>query len=345
MSDTPVVDILEEEQGYGLVDGPHIEIAFEALNDTMEQEVTGVESLTQAQQYMHGVLSASGALTRAEVNGSEGFFSKIGDGLKKTWEYIKKMFKNIWGFFFKKKAPEQAKAAKNTLEAAKDALDLKGPEVKKQLVAAANASGDAEAKKAAEEADDVAGYRAAAMKLAKVKGKDRNVLATKVGNFLEVLKGGASLAESIKKETESANHPWTKAFGGGVAESARYGVVLIRAVENIKDLEDLNKAKDTIEKMHSYTGAVETLIGKFSGLESQVQKAIDDVEKDLGKAEGDANAKAGVQAELKELRTLMANAAKFTTFLQHVLDYMPQLSRAVLKVFGINPPGKALMAV
>lgn len=343
MSDTPVVDILEEEQGYGLVDGPHIEIAFEALNDTLEQEVTGVESLTQAQQYMHGVLGASGALTRAEINGSEGFFSKIGDGLRKTWEYIKKMFKNIWGFFFKKKAPEQAKAAKAELEKSKDALEMKAPEVKKQLVAAANASGDADAKKAAEEADDIAGYRAAAMKLAKVKGKARNVLATKASNLLEVLKGGASLVESIKKSAADAKHPEYKTFCTSVESDARAAAVLMKAVEGMKDIETLDAAKSSVEKMLGYVATLEKSIASISTLESRIQHIIDEVEKDMGKV--DDAGKAAAQEAVKSLRGLMADSGKYSTLLQHVLDYLPQLNRALLKVFGINPPGKALMVV
>lgn len=92
---------IKQDDDFDTVPEPeHLEFAFQALEDT----VAGTESLTQAQQYMQSVLLSSGKVTRAQVvTGVEGFFSKIGDGLKAIWEYIQKMFKSIWNWFFGKK--------------------------------------------------------------------------------------------------------------------------------------------------------------------------------------------------------------------------------------------------
>lgn len=92
---------IQRDDDFEVVPEPeHLEFAFQALEDT----VSGSESLTSAQLYMQSVLLASGKATRAQVvTGVEGFFSKIGDGLKAIWEYIQKMFKSIWNWFFGKK--------------------------------------------------------------------------------------------------------------------------------------------------------------------------------------------------------------------------------------------------
>lgn len=89
-------------------DEQHIETMMDGLMDSLSgNEGMG---LTKAQIYVQGVLYASGgirSLPLPEVAGNEGFFSAIGDGLKAAWEYIKKMFKSIFGFFFKTDAKEK----------------------------------------------------------------------------------------------------------------------------------------------------------------------------------------------------------------------------------------------
>ena len=94
-------EVLDDD--IGLAEPEHLETMFEALEDTL---VAGTESLTlsSAQSYALTVLRSSGAVTHADlVTGTEGFFSAIGSGVTKLWEYIKKMFQGIWNWFFGKK--------------------------------------------------------------------------------------------------------------------------------------------------------------------------------------------------------------------------------------------------
>lgn len=87
------------EDDIGLAEPEHIEMMFDALDDT----ISGTESysLTSAQLYAQSVLLSNRMATRADmVSGVEGFFSKIGDGVKAIWEYIQKLFKGIWNWFF-----------------------------------------------------------------------------------------------------------------------------------------------------------------------------------------------------------------------------------------------------
>lgn len=101
----------DEEPG-ALHDIPHGELMFDALSDTLDG-VAGAEGLglTQAQVYAHAVLGANGML-KPSIAGNEGFFSSISNAVKATYEYIVKMFKSIWGFFFSRDAAVEAKEAK-----------------------------------------------------------------------------------------------------------------------------------------------------------------------------------------------------------------------------------------
>lgn len=87
----------------------HTEQVFTGLIDTLDN-VAGTESLTGAQHYLAATLYAAGMLPRAQVDGAEGFFSKVGDGVKAAIAYIKKIFESIFGFFRTKSKPQQEKA-------------------------------------------------------------------------------------------------------------------------------------------------------------------------------------------------------------------------------------------
>lgn len=102
-------------------EGAHIETMFNGLTDA----VSGVESYNT--RYAQGVLLACGMTSFREVAGNEGFFSSIGDGIKKVFEYIVNMFKSIWnwitgGSSSSKSTASRAKAVETT---AKKTLDKK----------------------------------------------------------------------------------------------------------------------------------------------------------------------------------------------------------------------------
>ncbi|BEH89636.1 hypothetical protein [Klebsiella phage phiKp_32] len=80
----------------------HIELVFDGLYD----RVSGNE--TYASRYLGGVLWANEP-SRMFVSGNEGFVDTVSDGIKKAWEYIKGIFKKIFGWF-SSKSPEQKKS-------------------------------------------------------------------------------------------------------------------------------------------------------------------------------------------------------------------------------------------
>ena len=113
---------IELDEGYGVPSDDHIAVMFKALDDSHEQSlagVTGEENLSLAQVYAGGVLSNYNA---GRVAGNESLFSSIGEGLKKVWEYIKGMFKNLWGFFFSKETSK--KIEEEVAEVEKESKEL-----------------------------------------------------------------------------------------------------------------------------------------------------------------------------------------------------------------------------
>jgi hypothetical protein len=112
----------------------HVETMMDGILDSLK----GTESLdlTYAQRYVIGVLD-SNDITRSSVTGTEGLLSDIGDGLAKVWEYVKKMFKAIWDFFFGKKNKEDSEAAKASVKSAEEAVkEVESPQVTEENVKA-----------------------------------------------------------------------------------------------------------------------------------------------------------------------------------------------------------------
>ena len=111
---------------YGIPNEEHLDTMFKAITDTMDQ-VSGNEAmnLSNAQRYAFAVLSIEDLTPMERVSGNEGFFDKLGSGLKKMWDYIVKMFKSIGNFFFGSSDDSSKKklaAAKENVEENKKAM-------------------------------------------------------------------------------------------------------------------------------------------------------------------------------------------------------------------------------
>lgn len=118
-------ELMSEEELAMDVDIPspeHIETILEGMGDSIGQ-VAGTEGLTNSQIYLGSVLVANGYIRRNQV-GQEGFMSTVGDGFKAAIAYIKKMFTNIWEFFFKRDAPKLVTEAKEELKTAEEVVKV-----------------------------------------------------------------------------------------------------------------------------------------------------------------------------------------------------------------------------
>lgn len=166
------------DEGYGIPENDHIAVMFKALDDSHEQSlagVTGEENLSLAQVYAAGVLSNYSA---GRVAGNENLFSSIGEGFKKVWDYIKGMFKNLWGFFFKKETADKAEEkAEEVDKEAKELNDIANGDVK---------------------GDDVEVVMEGVLRTAKLDGQEIKIDNMSHSEFLSSLKG------ADKKEIQKA---------------------------------------------------------------------------------------------------------------------------------------------
>ena len=107
------MELSEEEIGGGIPDVDHVDMVMDGVIDM----VAGNEGygLSHAQQYLAGALYASGSITFTQYHGNEGIVDSVKAGFKKAWDYIVKMFKQIWGYFFKTGAKKKAAEAQNSL--------------------------------------------------------------------------------------------------------------------------------------------------------------------------------------------------------------------------------------
>lgn len=94
---------------------------FDEVAQGVVEVIVGVESLSNAQRYLYSCLDASDSITLAQrLVGAEGIFSAIGDGFKAAWDYLMRLFKAAWGFFFGKGDGSIGSKVEKTSEAISD---------------------------------------------------------------------------------------------------------------------------------------------------------------------------------------------------------------------------------
>lgn len=346
--------ILEEGagEGYDVPDLPHVEIIFDALDDTLAN-VEGTESLTQAQDYLAGVLNASG-IANARVTGNEGFFSQIGSGAKSAYEYIKKMFKSLWDFFFKRDAPKLAEEAKKTtteaIEATKaletgGATEEEATKILSKQIATLKALGhdSPDINKSAldqilKEADEAHKGTFAEKKKAilmltheipKLNKKAKKELSGKVDQLIAVLKSVKSTVEEAKSEDAEAS-PFVKSLVEGI-KAGGGDASLLSQLEGIRDLSDVNKAKSVLDEMLKEIGLADEMNKMLKDHQSQVGSEITKLESAIT---GDAAQSEETKKGLASLRGLMVLVTKLSQLFKQLLSRMTSTQKSMLSIFG-----------
>ena len=324
--------LLDQNEEFVAPEVSHVGLIFQALSDTVNN-VAGTEGLTTPQMYFHGVLSAAGGLTHAQsVEGAEGFFANVKSGAKAAIAYIKKMFADIWGFFFKKKAPEEVKALKK--EIAETKADFSSTEkVKTGLLRAAGDSKELGEKiKAASSMGDLNGL---SKDVAKANARGQQALVVKVGQLKEALEDEIKLAGEIETQAKASGEADYTAWASGVKGSVAGTQALINAIKDIRDLNDISAAEATLGHLKTYADVMERSIETAAGTEARVKGRIDALGKlddstsltDEQKKEGDKN--------LASLQVFMKTAARYSALLKRTLSHMKSVNTAVGKVFGV----------
>lgn len=324
---------LDDNDEFVAPEGGHIELVFQALGDTVNA-VAGTEGLTTAQIYFHGVLNASGALSYTQaIAGAEGFFADVKEGAAKAIAYIKKMVKDIWGFFFKKQGPEEAKAVKAAVTETKAALE----NVEKVKTGLKNAAGpdSKELVESISKAISIGELNTLSKDVGKKNTKAQQGLVVKINQLVESLEGEIKLADEVEAEAKKSGEAGYSAWASGVKSGVSGTQALVTALKGIRDLADLKAAESTLDAMKSHVDVISKALEASSSTESRVQGMIDTLSRldgnesasDEQKKEGDAN--------LKALQLFVKSAARYSGLLKRTLSHMKSVNTAVGKVFGV----------
>jgi hypothetical protein len=352
-----------EGDGYGLPDAPHLEIMFDALETTGEQNIDGMENftLTQAQRYAQGVLHAAGIVTNAQVTGTEeGVFSAIGGAFKAVWDYIVKTFKAIWDFFFGRDNEKEAEEAKDAIGENNDELKKAengtqteaeaDAQLSKMATAAGGEEGDealaktlAEAKKGDLKAKRAA-IKAALKELPKLAKKQRQKVQTVVDQAVKAKMALIQAAGKDDKKTEAAQDHLMKGAGEGydllsdlinetgktVAKEANFIVALknshtINTVQGVLAFGTQSQANIDVLKALGVT---------FKAKKSKVEGLIKTAETNMKKAK-DAKDKAALKKELDALRAVVNMAVRISKLMEISYHRVQVAHTELCKVFGM----------
>ena len=337
-----------------LHDRPHIEIMFDAL----EESVAGVEGITQAQHYAYGVLSANSMITTQQRrDGNEGFFSAVGGGAKAIYDYVVKMFKSLWDFFFSRDAGKLADKAEGELKEAQ------------ADIAAVSTGGSSEAQttalftkmkhtvnglekvgvdiKTVEDLDtfmleaekgSIADKKAAIIhvskELPKVNHKAQRKLEGVVEGITKRVHGYLTYLEEAKAESEKAGEKGKfirSMFKMGGDTFIKISKDLITDLGEVKTLTDVNKAKAHAANALGYLKEIRESTSNMKRLRAEIQSDIDKVKKvvDAG------NPSEEDKEKLAGLRAAMVFATGMARHTKTALNDLTEFQSATNKVFGV----------
>jgi hypothetical protein len=325
--------VIDENEEFVAPESSHIELVFQALGDTVNA-VAGTEGLTTAQLYFHGVLNASGQLSYTDsVSGAEGFFANVKEGASKAIAYIKKMVKEIWGFFFKKQGPEEAKAVKEAV--AGTAADLANVEKVKSGLKSAAGSDSKELVEHISKASTIAELNTVSKDVAKKNTKAQQGLVVKINQLVESLEAEVKLAEEVETEAKKSGEAGYTAWASGVKGGVSGTQSLITTLKGIRDLADLKAAEDTLGALKSHVEIISRALEASGGTESRVQGMIDTLSTlDGNNSASDEQKKQG-DDNLKALQLFVKSAARYSALLKRTLSHMKSVNTATGKVFGV----------
>lgn len=326
----------------------HIEAILDGVNDSIGQ-VAGTESLTNAQLYLGSVLATNGYIRRNQV-GQEGFMSKVGDGFKAAVAYIKKVFTNIWDFFFKRDAPKLTAEAKEELKTAEEivkTIESGGSDEKETTLALNNMrkvalalSHEPDANKAAldqilKEADealkgDQAKKKAAVLsigrELPKLNKRSSAAIKKRIDDVIRTMTNFEKSMETvIEKGNASSASPEEKKLGSDLKGAKGELVDVLAKFKKASSDSTVANLKDCYTHVSQTIGSTEAAYKQLEGGRSVIQAEISKLES--GK---DDEAKAGVTA----LKSLLASVSSLVNVSKELLSSSKGLLKAGNKSFG-----------
>lgn len=284
----------------------HVELVMDGFIDT----VSGNEGFTQAQHYLEGVLFSNGIIRQHQVGGTEGILSKIGDGAKAAIEYIKKMFRSIWDFFFKSEKKEMEKKIDKALD-----------EAEKEL---------------------------AAMEKVKVTPENADAALKKADAAINKLKDGPAKTKLKEKvaDAQESKDPNKKAqvgstLPGEIFEAWRLNETILGAFDgkfkaSIKKLEEMRDKEKTRGGKNELSTEIQIILNGLTGLPEVVDKI-----KDIQSAQAYIT-KAGrcKEAMMNNLTTIENQESSYKAMISEVentkgKDAAASLKESLVRITGI----------
>jgi len=343
-----IISEAELEMEAPIPEPEHIETILEGMSDSIDQ-VAGTESLTNAQVYLGSVLAANGYIRRNQV-GQEAFMSKVGDGFKAAIAYIKKVFTNIWDFFFKRDAPKLAAEAKEEAKAAEEVLKVveSGGSDEKETTLALNnmrkvamaLSHEPDTNKAAldqilKEADeamkgDQAKKKAAVLsigrELPKLNKRSSAAVKKRIDDVIRTLTNfEKSMDVVIQKGQASSASPEEKKLGSDLKSAKGELSDVLGKFKKASSESTVANLKDCYTHVSQTITSTEAAYKQLEGGRSIIQGEISKLES--GK---DDESKAGVAA----LKSLLSSVSSLVTASKELLSSSKGLLKAGNKSFG-----------
>ncbi|MBS9730373.1 hypothetical protein [Pseudomonas aeruginosa] len=350
----------EDGNGYEIPDLPHIGIVYDALNDTLDQVdrgVAGTESLTASQQYLVGALVAN--RPGYSVAGNEGFMANIGAGLKAAYEYVVKMFKSLWDFFFKRDVSQKTSDAKKEIDdlqtklevvqtggkteaETQEALHSMKAQVKEQAQSGFKIDGvDAEewvekqAKTSATHEEKKAAVKTLARELPKVNTRGKKRLQGVIERMIKTQQYLVSVIDVADKEArETLNENLMRVTDSMklLRTNVHQSTEQLSRVKDVKDLTAVHNVMNgvikEIDTFKNAAQAVQSVRGKMADKIKIVEQQLAEV------AKGGGDTKA-TQAALDELRKIMNFLVKCGKCITNIIEDSVKLQKAFNGVFGL----------
>ena len=363
----PLAILENDDDDASIQDTPHVEIMFEALNDTIEG-VSGTEgfNLTEAQVYAQGVLMASGVLRSTAVEGNEGFFSSIGSGAKSIYEYVVKMFKSVWGFFFNRDATKAAEEAKAEVKVEKQKIEVFERSSDPEAVAYAEKAMkyiQARVKKANGVVDedtidldndtmedikrklegDSSQKKAGVVKLMdlmpKVNKNAQKKFKQKAEAVVNVNKAFVAMIDQISKRQPGESKVRSDSKAGALAnklatETRAYEPIVTKNIANLirhEEVKDKADAKRILDEITHDIEAGEKIAKNMKSHTSEISSEINAMEKLMSAGPLTPEAK----SDLDALRSVLSRGTTIAQYLKRVTDAQTAMARSVTAVFGV----------
>lgn len=314
-----------DNESYGVSDSGHVEMAFGALSATLDR-INGIEGLKlqPSQVYVYSILEADGELSRAErVAGNESFFGAIGSGLQAVWEFIAKIFKGIWNFFFG--SGEDAIAKKEAEAVAHVKANIEIMEAKHKAIDAQTGRA-----KAADKADDDEQAKKKADRDAKFEKEEKEWKAKSAKRISEKLELVAKAERTSQKLTAVADPADEGKYKGSSFATLHNSMVSILAgmqhtdrdnvIKKAANITDILTALATQFDINKYLGKMKDSRVPLDRIKSQLSSSIKDLETRVKATKKNDSALPALKKDLTAGKEFLQSLVNLNKYLEDAID-------------------------